>query len=118
MLIETVTNLETGWTQITTSLTGFFNDIIEVYCKKDINGKIIISDDNWTLHNLSLVNSNFDMSKIDQILKSYGVQSKYGELLIEASDFDFKIKLKDLVLTIKEICDICCNEVKYNGITI
>ena len=43
----------TTWTKITTPFLGLFNDSIEIYAKKE-KGKVILSDDGETIHNLEL----------------------------------------------------------------
>ena len=98
------------WTCITTPFLGLFNDKIEIFAKKD-NGKIILSDDGETIHNLELSGVSFSRSPkrrdmLDRILLNYGVELRNKEeLTVEANENSFAQKKLNLLSAISEISD-------------
>lgn len=105
------TDKETGWTQISTPFTGIFNDTIDIYVRAE-NGKILLSDDGQTLHNLELVGVPITRSAkrrelLKKILLNYGVAlAPTGELRVEATEKDFPQKKHNLLSAILEIGDM------------
>lgn len=108
---ELFTDPETGWTQISTPFTGLFNDAIEIYAKAN-NGRIILSDDGQTLHNLDLVGASATRSPrrkelLDKVLLNYGILLvKDTELQVEATEKEFPQKKHNLLSAISEISDM------------
>lgn len=100
----------TNWSVISTPFLGLFNDTLEVYVKKD-NGRIMLSDDGVTLHNLDLIGSSLSRSPkrkeiLDRILLTYGVQLSNNEFISEATEKTFAQKKHNLVSAISEINDM------------
>ena len=99
-----------GWTVISTPFLGAFNDAIEIYARQT-GGKIILSDDGETLHNLELQGSGVTRSKkrrehMDRILRNYGVLLRGDELQAEADEKDFPQKKHSLLAAIAEVNDM------------
>ena len=87
--------LSTGWTEIITPFLDINNDFITIYLKKNRN-MITISDDSYTINNLSLsLKSRKVKTMLEKILSNYGVYYKNMELIIESNinDFSFKIQM-------------------------
>lgn len=105
------TDPETGWTQISTPFVGLFNDTIEIYAKVN-NGRIILSDDGQTLHNLELVGAAVTRSPkrkelMEKMLLNYGVQlADETELQVTATEKDFPQKKHNLISAISEVSDM------------
>ena len=104
------TSEETGWTQISTPFSGFFNDPIEIYAKKK-DRKILLSDDGMTSRNLHLSGVSILRSKkrkelFEKVLLNYGVKFINNELLIETTEKDFSQKKHNLLSSIMEISDM------------
>ena len=99
-----------GWTEIRTPFIGIFNDGIDIYAKKE-NGKIILSDDGETVHNLELSGAEVTRSikrreLLDQILLNYGVELKGEELITEADEQSFPQKKLNILSAIIEANDL------------
>lgn len=101
------------WVEITTPYFGFYNDPIELYAKCEKNGKITLSDDGVTLHNLDLAGVTLRASEkrkqlINSILINYGIRmnAKAGELTTETSIKDFPVKMHSLISAILQITDM------------
>jgi len=104
------TDEQSGWSVISTPFLGLFNDTLELFLKKS-NGKILLSDDGRTFHNLDLVGANISRSPkrkdfLDKILLNYGVTVQENELVIEANEKDFPQKKYNLLSAIIEINDL------------
>ena len=100
----------TGWSVISTPYLGIFNDTIELFIKKN-NGKILLSDDGKTIHNLDLVGANINRSPrrkeiLDKIFLNYGISSKGDEIITEATEKDFPQKKHNLISAIVEVNDL------------
>ena len=87
-----VNHLSTNWTEIITPFLDINNDFITIYLKKRGN-KILISDDGYTINNLSL---NLKSKKISQafeeILSNYEIHYEQGELFTKIDISDFALK--------------------------
>ena len=104
------TDEQSGWSVVSTPFLGLFNDTIELFIKK-INGKILLSDDGRTFHNLDLVGTNISRSPkrrdiLDKVLLNYGVSEKENELIIEADEKNFPQRKYNLLAAIIEINDL------------
>ena len=108
----TYRELDDGWHAITTPLLNAYNDAVEVYCKLQNNGNIIIADGGETLNNLSLAGITFShRGKRSQIFKeillNYNVQVKENELLIVADEeAKFSQAKHNLLSAISKISDM------------
>jgi hypothetical protein len=99
-----------GWVEISTPFTGFFNDTVDIYAKQEGN-KIILSDDGNTIRDLELSGLEISRSSkrkeiLDRILVNYGVRISNGELTTEATERDFPQKKLNLISAISETADI------------
>lgn len=100
----------TGWSVISTPFMGIFNDTIDLFVKKN-NGKILLSDDGKTLHNLDLVGANISRSVkrkeiMEKIFLNYGVKLDGEEIITEATEKDFPQKKYNLISAIAEVNDL------------
>ena len=103
-----------GWAVIASPFLGAFNDAIEIYARREDNGKITLSDDGETLHNLKLQGCDICGSKrrveiADTIVRTHGVSLDWGkgELRAEvAKKSDFPAKKHDLLSAILEVNDM------------
>lgn len=99
------------WIKITTPFLGLFNDSIEIYAKKE-KGKVILSDDGETIHNLELSGVSISRSAkrkemLERILLNYGVNlSKDYELTVETDEKNFPQKKLNLLSAISETNDL------------
>lgn len=105
-----ITSTESDWIVISTPFIGLFNDMIEIYVKKE-NGKIVLSDDGVTLKNIELLGPPISRSPkrkdlFENILLIYGVQLHGDELMIEATENNFAQKTHNLISAISEINDM------------
>jgi len=102
---------KTDWTQISTPFLGVFNDSIDIFAKRD-NGKIILSDDGETLHNLELCGVSISRSAkrkefLNSIMRNYGVTlTPGGEMIVETDDKNFPQKKLNLLSAISEANDL------------
>ena len=104
------TDEQSGWNIISTPFFGLYNDSIEIYVKLE-NGKIILSDDGLTLHNLELSGCNVLRSPkrkewLDMVLLNYGIKLENNELQTIGNEKDFSQKKHNLICAISEISDI------------
>ena len=68
----------TGWSVVSTSFVGIFNDTIDIFVKTQAEGRILLSDDGNTLGNLELLGVNFKSSMgrkdiLERAKLNYGV---------------------------------------------
>ena len=100
----------TGWEMITTPFVGMFNDMIEVYAKKE-GESILLSDDGETLQKLDLYGIDACRMKNGDLLRSillnYGIQLvRHKELTTTATSANFAQKKHNLVSAMLEIGDL------------
>ena len=100
----------TGWEMITTPFVGMFNDMIEVYAKKE-GESILLSDDGETLKKLELYGLDANRIKNGDLLRSillnYGIQLvRQKELTTIATSANFAQKKHNLVSAMLEIGDL------------
>ena len=101
-----------GWAVIATPFLGAFNDAIEIFARRENNGKILLVDDGETVRNLKLQGCDILRSKkrteiAETIARTYGVSMRGGELRAEvARDADFPGRKHDLLSAIAEINDM------------
>ncbi len=105
-----VTQTGTEWVVISTPFIGLFNDMLEIYAKRE-DGRIVLSDDGATLKNLETVGTSLEHSSkrreiLDRILLTYGVKFADGELLVEATDANFGQRKHNLISAISEVNDM------------
>ncbi len=77
-----------GGCELTTPFLDRHNDHLQVYAERT-NGRILLSDDGYTLADLRTSGLDLDTPKrreaVQTILSGFGVRSRGGELLVEAS---------------------------------
>ena len=104
--------LDDGWHAVTTPFLDIYNDAVEIYCKLQNDGRIIIADGGATLNNLSLSGVTFNhhgkRRKIfKEILLNYNVQVKDEELFIVADEESkFPQAKHNLLSAISKISDM------------
>jgi len=101
----------TGWELLTTPYVGVFNDMIEIYCKKE-GDSIILSDDGATLRNLQLAGISLTRSQnrrdvMDSILRNYGIDiDENNELTVQATIDTFAQKKHNLLTALMELSEM------------
>lgn len=102
----------TGWSIISTPFVGMFNDTIDIFVKKQPDGKVILSDDGNTLANLELVGVSFKTSAgrkdiLDRIKLNYGVVvSQEQEITKTVEKSDFVQAKHDMLRAMLELSDM------------
>jgi hypothetical protein len=100
----------TEWVAIQTPFIGLFNDVIEIYAKK--NGeRIILSDNGETFHNLDLLGTSLNRAGerkniAERILLNYGIQIYGSELITETTQQNFAQKKHNFLSAIMELNDL------------
>jgi hypothetical protein len=101
-------NLE-GACELTTPFLDRHNDHVQVYAIKQ-NGKIILSDDGYTLSDLRTSGLELTTPKrkaiLDTALKGLGVQVRDNQLLIEASPRNVGQRLHSLIQAMLTVNDM------------
>lgn len=101
---------KTGWVAIQTPFIGLFNDVIEMYARKQ-GDKIVLSDNGETFHNLELVGTSLNRAGerrgiAERILLNYGIQIHGDELLTETTVQNFAQKKHNFLSAIMELQDL------------
>lgn len=100
----------TGWGVITTPFVGVFNDMIEIYCKKE-GDTILLSDDGATLQNLQLAGVSLTRSQnrremMASVLRNYGITlSNDTELTTKATMDTFAQKKHNMLAALIELSE-------------
>ena len=108
----TYRELDGGRHAITTPFLNVYNDAVEIYCKRQDDGKIMIADGGETLSNLSLAGITFNnrgkrKQIFHEILLNYNIQVKEDELFIIADDESkFPQAKHNLLSAISKISDM------------
>ena len=100
-----------GRVVISTPFLGMFNDAIEVYIRRNKDGKILLSDGGDTLRNLAVTQGRDVLRDkrlsefTEAVLLSNGARldRKSGELLVDADESDFPQKKHGLVSAMLEM---------------
>ncbi len=99
-----------GYTEITTPFVNHINDHIQIYVKKDINNKLLLSDGSETLNNLELegveINTKSRKKALETILNGFGVTIHDNQLLTYASETTFPIRKHNLIQCILSVDDM------------
>ncbi len=100
----------TDWFLINTPFMGAFNDLIEIYAKKD-GEQLTLSDNGETMTNLELQGLHIQGSKqrrdlLDAILLNYGLHCKKDELLIKTNLENFSQSKHNFLSAIIEVNDL------------
>lgn len=104
-----------SWYSITTPFLNMFNDYIEIYCCRQDDGKIYLTDDGETLRDLDLAGVSILHSPslarkalFDKVLLNYGVQFKKSDgTLYVATDLEHFAQAKlNFLKAIMEVSDM------------
>lgn len=92
---------------ISTPFLGLYNDTLEIHAVRR-GGKITLSDDGKTLHDLELVGVSFARAGarkqfLAQVLANYGVRESDGELTAQATEANFPQRKHDLLQAMAEL---------------
>jgi len=97
------------WIEITTPYLDRHNDYIQIYAKKD-NGGFLLTDDGYTMDDLSQCGCKLQSPKRQDLLKmtlnGFGVKSQDNALLIHASPENFALRKHNLVQAILAVNDM------------
>jgi hypothetical protein len=101
---------ETQWCEINTPFMGMYNDLIDIYIKKNGN-EFILSDDGDTIDKLQLLGIYFNTGSkrkqwCDYILRNYGIELVGDELMTKASKETLVMKKHHLISAIIELSDM------------
>ena len=102
----------TGWSVISTTFVGLFNDTIDIFVKTLADDKIILSDDGNTLNNLELVGVSFKSSTgrkdiLERVKLNYGVAiSRDFEITKTVNKADFVQAKHDILRAMLELSDM------------
>ncbi|MCP3956895.1 MAG: DUF1829 domain-containing protein [bacterium] len=93
--IEEVPSPNNGWVSITTPYLDKHNDFIQIYAKGD-SGKIVLSDDGYTIDELERSGCPINSAKRKEILsgslRAFGITEEDGVLTTAASPREFPMK--------------------------
>ena len=94
---------------IATPFLDRHNDEIEIYVEKN-NGKILLTDDGYTIHDLAACGMSFSTEKrkthLTTILNGFGVRQEGDELRVWATPQDFPQKKHNLVQAMLAVNDM------------
>ena len=98
------------YVEITTPFLDHHNDRIQIYLKKDGN-KILITDDGYTLSDLTISGMNVNASEqrkkiLQTILNGFGVEIIDNQIITYANDSNFGQKKHNLIQSIMSINDM------------
>lgn len=106
-----INQLNSQWVEINTPFLDRHNDGISLYVSEK-NGKIIISDDGYTISDLELCGLNLSTSARQELLLNFirqlgvSLDSQNNELFIEADSSNFSQKKHCLIQTILSVNDM------------
>jgi len=99
-----------GYFEITTPFINHVNDYVQIYVKKDINEKLILSDGSDTINNLEIEGVDFSSKprkrELDVILNGFGVSIKENELYTYATQNTFAFRKHNLLQCILAVDDM------------
>jgi hypothetical protein len=97
------------YVEITTPFLDRHNDHIQIYLKKE-NGSFILTDDGYTINDLSLSGCDIDSEKRKQLLvqaiNGFGVEKNGEALIIKTDDKHFPQKKHNLIQAILAVNDM------------
>ena len=99
-----------GWTEVTTSFIDRHNDYIQIYIKiKD--GKVVITDDGYTLNDLDVSGVNVDSNKkrldlLNITLNGFGVKREGDALVVYATPENFPMRKHNLIQAMLAVNDL------------
>ncbi len=99
------------WVEITTPYLDRHNDYIQIYMHEK-DGKIILSDDGYTIDDLAQSGCSLDSPKRQQLLKQtlagFGIQQQGNQLVARASRHEFPMRKHDLLQAMLAVNDLFC----------
>ena len=99
-----------GYTEITTPFVNHINDYIQIYVKRDINNKLLLSDGGDTINNLELegvdVNSKSRKKELEVILNGFGVTLHDNHLTTYANESTFPLRKHNLIQCVLAVDDL------------
>lgn len=97
------------YVEITTPFLDRHNDHIQLYVKKQ-NGSYILTDDGYTLNDLSVSGCDIDTAKRKQLLvqalNGYGVERKGNAITVKADERDFPQMKHNLLQAVLAVNDL------------
>jgi len=98
-----------GWEEITTPYLDIHNDYLQIYAKFENDG-IILSDGGFIISDLNNAGCPINTEKRKQLfemtLRSFGIESKKGELTTKANECNFPMKKHNMIQAMLAIHDI------------
>ena len=105
----TLREINNTWVEITTPYLDRHNDAIQIYARAN-NGGYILTDDNYTIHDLEASGCNLNTDKRRELLKmtlrGFGVQLKDDALEVHASPETFPARKHSLIQAILAVNDL------------
>ena len=97
------------WIEITTPYLDRHNDYVQIYAK-ETNGRIILTDDGYTINDLEQTGCNLESPRRQKLLQitlqGFGVKIDGKILKVHASTNDFALKKHNLVQAILAVNDM------------
>ena len=97
------------WAEITTPYLDRHNDYLQIYVKKE-NGKILITDDGYTINDLKQSGCKLETKKRKDLLKmtlnGFGVQLEGDSLITSSSPEKFALKKHNLIQAMLAVNDL------------
>lgn len=91
------------WVEITTPYLDCHNDYIQIYLKQEGNS-YILTDDGWTIEDLSQFSSLPDSAKwqrfLETTLNGFGVHKNNNEMFVKTNQHNFALNKHNLIQAI------------------
>jgi hypothetical protein len=101
--------LDANWVEITTPYLDRHNDALQIFARRD-NGRFLLSDDSYTIHDLAASGCNLETDKRKELLRTtlagFGVQLSGEALEVHASPEDFPQRKHSLVQAMLAVNDL------------
>jgi hypothetical protein len=101
---------QTRWCEVNTPFAGMFNDLIDIYVKKEGTGFLLSDDgdtfDKLSLAGLKLVSGSKRQQWVQGILSSHGISLNGTELQTRATIDNLAMKQHSLISAIIELSDL------------
>jgi len=101
--------INNNYIEITTPFIDRHNDLIQIYARRE-NGGYLLTDDNYTIDDLTMAGCSLDTPKRQEILKTilagFGVKNHKGALVINATKHNFSLQKHNLIQAILSVNDL------------
>jgi hypothetical protein len=105
----TLRGLHDDWVEVTTPYLDRHNDYLQIYMREK-DGKILLSDDGYTIGDLIQSGCSLDSPKRQKLLKQtlagFGVQERQNQLEVQATRQTFPMRKHDLLQAMLAVNDL------------